>query len=165
MVDSIKNRIDERMPLSEVTERRSRFTAETPELEFDSVRAEGVEGSQAEYLKYLFTHDRHGKIGMEQVTSAYYRAVTDGSLSNLVPVAVFGPDGRNTLLLKATPRRPWTLSVGGFVTTSTNSMLYFSAGYHTLGHNSLDVSASAWVGQAYLAGMADAKFALLTEII
>lgn len=164
MVDSIKNRIDERMPLSEVTERRSRFTAETPELEFDSVRTEGVEGSQAEYLKYLFTHDRHGKISMEQVTSVYYRAVTDGSLSNLVPVAVFGPDGRNTLLLKATPRRPWTLSVGGFVTTSTNSMLYFSAGYHTLGHNSLDVSASAWVGQAYLAGMADAKFALLTEI-
>lgn len=64
---------------------------------------------------------------MQQTVDAYYRAVTDGSLSNLVPEAEFGRNGRNTLLLQATPRRPWTLAVGGYVTTSTNSMLYFSA--------------------------------------
>lgn len=164
MVDSIKKRVSSRVSLDDVAKRRKSFASRTPRLEFDSVRIEGVEGSQSQYLRYLFTHDRPGKIGMDQTTAAYYRAVTDGSLSNLVPEARFGADGRNTLLLKATPRRPWTLAVGGFVTTSTNSMLYFSAGYHTLGHNSLDLSASAWIGQAYFAGMANAKFSLRTDI-
>lgn len=164
MVDSIKKRIPDRIPAVKVAERRRAFAAETPQPMFDSVRVEGLHGSQAHYLEYLFTHDRPESFGLDRTVNAYYRAVTDGSLSNLVPEAIFRPDGHNTLLLKATPKRPWTLSVGGFVTTSTNSMLYFSAGYHTLGLNSLDVSASAWVGQAYFAGMLNAKFALRTRI-
>ncbi len=164
MVDSIKSRLKSRTPLEEVKQRRKIFADATPALEFDSIEVKGVEGSQAQYLEYLFNHGKPGKFGMDQTVAAYYRAVTDGSLSNLVPEAIFGKNGNNTLTLHATPRRPWTLAIGGFVTTSTNSMLYFSAGYHTLGHNSLDLSVSAWVGQAYFAGMANAKFSLRTSI-
>lgn len=163
-VDSIKSRLRARMPLQEVNERRRKFAEATPELQFDSVTVTGVRGSQARYLEYLFTGGRSGKFGMPQTIDAYYRAVTDGSLSNLLPGARFGKDDNNTLVLDATPRRPWTLSVGGYVTTSTNSMLYFSGAYHTLGLNSLDVTASAWIGQAYFAGMARARFALRTSI-
>ena len=164
MVDSIKSRLGAREPLEEVAQRRKRFGSETPELMFDSVRVEGLSGSPARYLEYLFTNGSSEPFGMDRTVDAYYRAVTDGSLSNLVPEVVFRGNGHNTLVLKATPRRPWTLGVGGFVTTSTNSMLYFTGGYHTLGHNSLDVSLSAWVGQAYFAGMANAKFAMRSKI-
>lgn len=164
MVDSIKSRLHARVPLGEVTARRRAFAASTPELTFDSVKVEGLKGSPARYLEYLFTHDRPEPFGMKRTVDSYYRAVTDGSLSNLVPKAEFGAGGRNTLVLDATPRRPWTVGIGGYVTTSTNSMLYFSVGYHTLGLNSLDVSLSAWLGQAYLAGMADVKFSLRTHI-
>lgn len=164
MVDSIKSRISAREPLSRVAERRKAFAQDTRPLEFDSVRVEGIKGSQARYLKYLFTGDHPQPFGMARTIDAYYRAVTDGSLSNLVPEAEFLPRGNDVLTLKATPRRPWTLAVGGFLTTSTNSNLYFSAGYHTLGHNSLDVAFSAWLGQAYFAGMLNAKFALRTAV-
>lgn len=164
MVDSIKSRLHARRPLAEVTARRDSFARATPALKFDSVAIKGVTGSQAAYLRYLFTADRRKDIAMPGAINAYYRAVTDGSLNNLVPQAIFGKGGRNTLLLDATPRRPWTFSLGGYVTTSTNSMLYFSGAYHTLGLNSLDVSFSAWVGQAYFAGMLNARFALRTAI-
>lgn len=162
MIDSIKSRVTARRPLREVTARRKTFASDTPELVFDSVSIEGLEGSQARYLRYLFTNDTDEPFGIDRTVGAYYRAVTDGSLSNLVPQAEFGGDGRNTLLLEATPKRPWTLGIGGYVTTSTNSMLYFNAGYHTMGHNSLDASVSAWLGQAYFAGMLNAKFSVLT---
>jgi len=164
MVDSIKSRIRSRVPEREVEERRARFAAETPALMFDSVSITGVEGSQARYLNYLFTGDRPGRFGMPHTVDAYYRAVTDGSLSNLLPRVKLGADGENTLLLKATPRRPWTFTVGGYVTTSTNSMLFFSGAYHTLGLNSLDVSLNAWLGQSYYACMARARFAMRTAI-
>lgn len=164
MVDSIKSRISARVALEDVTRRREAFAADTRPLEFDSVNVEGIKGSQARYLKYLFTDDKRIAFGMPHTIEAYYRAVTDGSLSNLVPTVQFKSEGHDILNLEATPRRPWTLAVGGFLTTSTNSNLYFSAGYHTLGHNSLDVSFSAWLGQAYFAGMGNAKFALRTNI-
>lgn len=164
MVDSIKSRLAARVSPEEVAARRDEFAGATPALQFDSVKVTGVDGSQAQYLEYLFAGGRQGKFSMKHATDAYYRAVTDGSLNNLLPQVRFGKGGDNTLLLRATPRRPWTLSVGGFVTTSTNSMLYFSGAYHTLGLNSLDVTASAWLGQAYFAGMLRAKFALRTNI-
>lgn len=164
MVDSIKKRLKARVPLEEVTARREKFAAEKPVLMFDSVRVLGLKGSPAKYLKYLFTHDSREPFGMDRTVSSYYRAVTDGSLSNLVPEIEFRGNGHNTLVLNATPRRPWTLGVGGFLTTSTNSMIYLNAGYHTMGLNSLDVSLSGWVGQSYFAGLLSAKFALRTHI-
>lgn len=164
MIDSIKSRVAARVALEEVTARRDSFAAQTPALTFDSIMIKGVKGSQAEYLRYLFTDDKNRSITMSQTVRSYYRAVTDGSLSNLVPQAIFNSDGQNTLLLEATPRRPWTFGVGGYVTTSTNSMLYFSGAYHTLGLNSLDVSLSGWLGQSYFAGMLDARFSLRTSI-
>lgn len=164
MVDSIKSRLKATVSPEEVKARREAFAQETPRVMFDSVRVEGLEGSPARYLKYLFTNDSKEPFGLDRTVSAYYRAVSDGSLSNLVPMAEFGKDGHNTLVLNATPRRPWTLGVGGFLTTSTNSMLYFTGGYHTMGLNSLDVSLSGWVGQSYFAGLINAKFALRTHI-
>lgn len=163
MVDSIKSRLTAREPLAEVEARRRDFASRTPVLRFDSVSVKGLHGSSARYLEYLFNHGRPGPFDMDQAVNSYYRAVTDGSLSNLVPQASYGADGCNTLVLDATPRRPWTIGIGGFVTTSTNSMLYFSAGYHTMGLNSLDVSVAAWLGQAYLAGLADVRFSLRTR--
>lgn len=164
MVDSIKSRLKARVPEANVEARRAKFASATPALMFDSVSVTGVDGSQARYLKYLFTGDKPGKFGMPHTIDAYYRAVTDGSLSNLLPQAEFGRNGNNILRLEATPRRPWTLAVGGYVTTSTNSMLFFSGSYHTLGLNSLDISLNAWLGQAYYAGMARARFAMRTSI-
>lgn len=165
MVDSIKKRCSGRVPLEVVNQRRLLFEKATPNLTFTDIKVEGIQGSQANYLKYLFTQGKSDTLQMPNVVNSYYRAVTDGSLSNLVPFAQFGKNFKdNTLLLDATPKRPLTLSVGGFVTTSTNSMLYFSGAYHTLGHNSFNFSLSAWLGQAYFAGMLNAKFDIRSRI-
>ncbi|MCM1370076.1 MAG: patatin-like phospholipase family protein [Candidatus Amulumruptor caecigallinarius] len=164
MVDSIKKRTDARRPMSEVTSRRKKFAADTPQVYFDSISIQGLRRSPSNYLKYLFTHNRKMPVSMSQAVEAYYRAVTDGSLSDLVPTAEFGPEGHNILTLSATPKNPASLGVGGWVTTSSNSFLYASAGYHTLGLNSLDMSLSGWVGQSYFAGMFDIKFEIRARI-
>ena len=163
-VDSIKRRTTARMPLAQVQARRDSFARRTPVLMFDSVDVHGVKGGQATYLRYLFTHNRPVPFDMQQAKTAYYRAVTDGSLSNLVPQLIMKPGHDNILRLDATPRRPWTLGIGGFVTTSTNSMLFASVAFHTLSLNSLELFARTWVGQAYFAGEFGAKFSLRTHI-
>ncbi len=164
MVDSIKKRVSARVPLEEVTKRREAFAAQTPVVKFDEVKVTGAAPNQAKYLEHLFTNGKKEPIGMQQVTNAYYRAVTDGTLKNLLPQAELGRDGKNTLLLEATVKGPWRVGVGGWITSTTNSMLYLDLGYHTLSFNSLDVGLSGWIGQSYLAAMLSGKFALRSAV-
>lgn len=158
MVDSIKQRVMARRSADELAEARRRFAASTPVLTFDSIDVEGATPGQERYLKFLFYGGRRKPIKLPQIVNSYYRAVTDGTLNNLVPQAEFEPDGRNVLKLDASVKRPWSLGVGGWISASTNSMLFIQAGYHSLNFNSLNVSISGWVGQSYYAGMAQARF-------
>lgn len=163
MVDSIKYRVRSRIPLDEVNRRRIVFAGETPTIEFDSVKVMGATPTQADYLDYLFTRGKkHTPFSMDQTVDAYYRAVTNGKLSDLLPQAWLGRDNDNTLLLYANVKKPWNIGVGGWITSSTNSMLYLNFGYHTLSFNSLDVDLSGWIGQSYYAAMLSGKFSLRT---
>lgn len=159
MVDSIKHRCAARRELSEVNRRREEFASETPTILFDNVEVEGATPSQARYLTFLFDRGRKKPFGMVQAQNSYYQAVTGGKLSNLVPNAVFHGDS-TTLLLNATVKNSWSIGAGGWISSSTNSMLYLNFGYHTLRFNSLDADLSGWLGQTYFAGMASVKFAL-----
>lgn len=164
MVDSIKSRLSARVPLVEVQARRKEFADATPVVMFDSVQVSGVRPNQARYLQFLFEGPDKQPFGLKHAQNAYYRAVTDGTLSNLVPQAIFGKGGHNILKLEATPRRPWSLGIGGFLTTSNLSMLYVSIGHHTLSFNSLDLSLNGWIGQSYYAGLFQARFTLRSRI-
>jgi NTE family protein len=166
MVDSIKKRVRATEPFENVTRRRASFAKATPEVTFDSVKVTGATPSQTRYLTYLFEGEdirRPHPITLPEAQDAYYRAVTDGKLSDLLPQAQFGRDGHNTLLLEANVKNPWNIGVGGWITTSTNSMLYIDFGYHTLSLNSLDLDLGIWVGQSYFAGRVAGKFALRTS--
>ena len=164
MVDSIKKRLPAREALSEVKERREKFAAATPDVVFDSISVTGAAPNQARYIEYLFRGPKRKEevMNLERVKDSYYRAVGGGKLSDLVPKAEFGSDGVNTLLLRASVKNPWSVGVGGWITSSTNSMLYLTFGYHTLSFNSLDLDLGAWIGQSYYAGQLSAKFALRT---
>lgn len=159
MVDSIKRRLHINRPLHEVELRRSEFASRTPEIIFDSVTVVDAAPDQARYIRQLFTRGETRPFGMEQTQKAYYEAISTGKLRDLLPQAIFKTD-TTTLLLEATVKDNWNIGVGGWISSSTNSMLYLNFGYHTLRFNSLDADISGWLGQTYFAGMANVKFAL-----
>lgn len=165
MVDSIKKRLPARESLAELNQRRKTFATKTPKVEFDSIKVTGATPSQTRYLESLFEPRRKkGKgfqtIDLEDVKSGYYRAVTEGKLYNLLPQAEFNENGKNVLLLEASVKSPWGVGVGGWITSSTNSMLYLTAGYHTLNFNSLDIDLGGWLGQSYYAAQLKGRIAL-----
>lgn len=165
MVDSIKKRLPAREPLDQVNQRRKEFASQTPVVTFDSIKITGASPSQAKYLKSLFEGKKEKDkpfqpLNLEQVKDGYYRAVTEGKLYNLLPQAKFEPDGKNVLLLEASVKRPWDIGVGGWITSSTNSMLYLTGGYHTLDFHSLSVDLGGWLGQSYYGIQLRGKVAL-----
>lgn len=163
MVDSIKRRTSARMLPGEVDSLRLAFKDRTPVVAFDSIIVKGARPNQERFIKYVFDQGHpQTPISMDQTRYAYYRLVTDGKITELFPQAEFTPDGKAILHLKATVKNPWTVGVGGWITSSTNSMLYLTGGYHTLSFNSLDLDLGVWLGQSYYAAMLSGKFALRT---
>lgn len=162
MMDSIKSRVHARIPTKARTLRREVFKSQTPALRFDSVNVSGGTKAQNEYLKYLFTHAHHDTLDVARVRSAFYRAITPGKISNLMPQAVYNDSTRLfTLDLKADVKDKYSIGIGGFITTSTNSMLFLTGAYKSLSFNSLDAHINGWLGQSYLAAEASAQVRLL----
>lgn len=163
-VDSIKARCPYREDVAAVAERRETFRKATPEIVFDSVEVEGAMPEQDRFIEELFTRGKTQKpspITMERVKSSYYRAVTDGKLIDLFPQAEFPADyGNPKLKLEATVKQPWTVGAGGWISSSVQSQLFLTFGYHTLSLSSLDVDLSGWVGQSYYAAMLSGRISL-----
>ncbi len=165
MMDSIKERVTSRIPGEARSLRREVFKSKTPYVEFDSVKVTGGSPHQNAYIKYLFTKGNDESFGLAQARDAYYRAITPGKLRNLVPNALWNPStGRFTLDLKADVKNNFAIGLGGYISSSTNSMLFMSTGYNTLSFNSLNTSLNVWIGQSYMASKVGAKINLRSAI-
>lgn len=158
-IDEIKSRISSRRPASEVSHRRGEFNARTPRLAFDEVITEGVGPQESAFLRYVFNPDGADSIGIADVERSYYRVVSGNKVSDLEPQLRVGDNG-NTLVLKPELNDKWNVALGAWLTTATNSMLYLSGSYNTMRFNAFDGSISGWIGQSYMAGMADFKILL-----
>lgn len=167
MIDSIEKRVTARTPAETRRLRREMFKAQTPYVRFDSVSVTGGTPRQNEYVAYLFDHRRSktDTFGIADARDAYYRAITPGRLRNLVPHAVYNPEnGLFRLDLKSVVKDNFKLGVGGYISSSTASMLFMSAGYNTLSFNSFEANINGWIGQSYLAGVLNARLNLRTPL-
>lgn len=165
MMDSIKTRVTARVAPRTRRLRREVFKSQTPYVRFDSVSVTGGTRAQNDYIRYLFTHHRDDTFGLARARDSYYRAITPGRLENLLPQAVVNDTtGLFDLRLKATVKNSYKLGFGGYISSSTASMLFLSAGYSTMSLNSLSASLNGWIGQSYMAGVADARINFPTAI-
>lgn len=165
MVDSIKKRVAARRSLVEVDAARRAFAGNTPEVEFNDVDVAGCTPGEASYLSYLFNRGNRQPFDMERASKAYWMAISTDKLNDLLPTASpSSPSPYSRLNLLASVKRNWGLGLGGWITSSTNSMLYLSMSYNTLSFKAFDASLSAWVGQSYYALMATARQQLHTSV-
>lgn len=167
MIDSIKAKVHSRVPAVTRNSRRAAFKSRTPHVRFDKVTVTGGTHGQNDYIASLFPHSHShnpGTFGLDEAKKAYYRAITPGKLQNLVPNAVYNPaDSLFDLELKAVVKDRFRVSLGGYISSSTNSMLFLSGGYNTLSYHSLNTDLRLWVGQSYLAARGEAELMLPTS--
>lgn len=158
MMDSICSRITTRVPAEERRLRRAVFKSATPYIRFDSVRVTGGTEKQNLYFRNIFTAGRGDTIELAEAKSDYYRAITGWKLRNLVPTAVYDPsDGLFDLDLKASVKDDLNVGFGGFITSSTNSMVFLTGSYNSLSLSHFEATANAWIGQSYMAAQATAR--------
>ena len=164
MMDSIKMRVHSRVPAAARDLRRSVFKSATPYVRFDSVAVKGGTPRQNQYLDYIFTGMRADTFGIAHARRSYYRAITPGKLRDLTPHAVYDDTtGMFTLRLKAAVKDNFKAGFGGYVTSSTSSYVYLSAGYSTLSFSSIAADLGGWIGQSYMGAALNARLFLRTR--
>lgn len=165
MMDSIKARVKPRRDNAEVARRRAAFKDATPRVTFDKVNITGGTPDENEYLEYLFTHNRPDTFGIESARLSYYRAITGGKLADIHPHADYDArTGFFTLNATADVKNDFMVGIGGYLTSSVNSMAFFTARYNSLSFNTIDASVDAWIGQSYLAASVNARWMLPTHV-
>lgn len=166
LMDSIKGRISRRVPKETIELKRNIFKSQTPVIAFDSVTVTGGSKHQNEYIKFLFEKGKYNDtLSIEDAKVSYYRAISSGKIKDLIPHAEYN-NATNlcNLDLRTTVDDNFAIGVGGYLTSSTNSMIYLSTKYKTLSFNAFDASINAWIGQSYYAGEFNAKYSLKTSI-
>ena len=163
MIDSIKCSTKKRTMKASRQLSRSIFKSHTPKVSFGSVTVTGGSRRQNDYLSSLFVKDGNDTISINDAQTAYYRAISSGKLNDFVPEATYNLRNKMfDLKLRADMKEPLSAGVGGWLSSSTNSMIFLSANYNTLSYNSFDASLQGWIGQSYYAGALSAKIALKT---
>lgn len=164
MIDSIKMKVSARVPSLARDIDRSTFKARTPVVRFDSVDVTGGTHRQNIYLESLFRRHEADTFGIPFAKEAYYRAITPGRLMNFVPNPVYdNHDSLFRLNFKALVKDNFSLGLGGYISSSTNSMLFLTGSYSTLSFNSLDAGVNLWIGQSYVAAQGELRLLFPTE--
>lgn len=158
MMDSVKMKVTARVGAADVEARRMQFKKATPVVKVAGVKVSGGSPVENSYLESLFRRRGHSSLTLEETRDAYYRAVGSKQIQNFVPTPIYHPaDTSFTLDFKAVVKDNFSVGVGGYISSSTNSMLFFNGGYNTLSYRSIKASVNAWLGQSYLAAEGDFK--------
>lgn len=163
MMDSIKSRIPRELSQDTRQLQRMVFKSKTPDLVFDKVSVEGGNHQQREYIRRQFDSDE--PFSDEQAKAAYYKTISDGKISDLIPHARYDKEsGMFNLDIKAKVHDQLAIGMGGFISSTSSNQIYIGAHYRTVSLNSLDLDLGGQIGQSYTSGMLSAGFALKTVI-
>lgn len=162
-IDSIKEKVHVRVEPAVVKSLRAEFKARTPEVRINKVKVSGGTATENAYLHSFFDH-QNVPMTLTQGRDAYYRAISTGKLQNFVPTPMYNErDSMISLDFQAIVRDPYTVGIGGYISSSTNSMLFFNAGYNTLSFKAIKANFNAWLGQSYMAAEGNFSLKLNTD--
>ena len=157
MMDSIKSRIPRELSQDTRQLQRMVFKSKTPDLVFDKVSVEGGNHQQREYIRRQFDSDE--PFSDEQAKAAYYKTISDGKISDLIPHARYDKEsGMFNLDIKAKVHDQLAIGMGGFISSTSSNQIYIGAHYRTVSLNSLDLDLGEQIGQSYTSGMLSARF-------
>lgn len=163
LMDSIKSRIPRELSQETRQLQRMVFKSKTPDLVFDSVSVEGGNHQQKEYIRRQF--ERGDRFTDEDAKAAYYKTISDGKISDLIPHARYDKEsGLFNLDLNAKVHDQLSVGMGGFISSTSSNQICIGAHYRTVSLNSLDVDLTGQIGQSYTSGILSARFDLKTAI-
>lgn len=150
MMDSIKKCINRRSDSTAISAKRAEFKKRVPNLRFKRIEIEGVEEDQQQYIKKEFHRKENEIFNFETCKRAYFRLLSGNIISSIVPHAVYNPDDSTyTLHLDVEMNPPFSLKMGGAISTNNSNQIYFGLHYRNLDNFSKEFILDGQLGKVY----------------
>lgn len=150
MIDSIKSRIDRRVPLEEVSARRDAYKKNLPPLVFNHIYITGINDTQKSFIEsQIHRNDQH-QFTIEDFKKMYFKLLTNPKIKEILPHAVWDPEKNSfDLYLDIQVKNEIILSFGGNVSSISANQLYLGLGYQSLTEISAGIRLDMQVGNTY----------------
>lgn len=149
-MDSIKKRIQRRTDKNELAARRAQFKQRLPELRFKDIVITGVDPQQQLYIKKEFHRDSERVFSVDDCKKAYFRLLSGNVISSIVPRAEYNPqDSTYTLHLDIEMNPPFSIKMGGALSTNNSNQIYFGLHYRNLKNHSKELIFDGQLGKVY----------------
>ena len=150
MIDSLKTKIDRRMPLKELKQKREEYKSKLPPLIFNRVFISGVNEEQKSYIESQIHRYSKENFTMEDFRKSYFRLLSNPKIKAIMPHAVWNPE-TNTfdLYLDVQIKNEIMIAFGGNVSSMSANQLYLGLSYQSLTNLSSSLNLDMQVGNAY----------------
>jgi len=150
MIDSIKTKIDRRIPLKELEQKREEYKSKLPPLIFNRIFISGVNDEQKAYIESQIHRDSEENFTMEDFRKSYFRLLSNPKIKAIMPHSVWNPE-TNTfdLYLDVQIKNEIIISFGGNVSSMSANQLYLGLGYQSLTNLSSSLNLDMQVGNTY----------------
>jgi NTE family protein len=150
MIDSIKSRVERRVPAEEVNARRSEYNSNLPPLVFNHIYITGINEAQKSFIESQIHRNRENQFTIADFKKMYFRLLANPKIKEILPHAVWDPEKESfDLYLDIQIRNEITMAFGGNVSSISANQLYLGLGYQSLTEISSGIRLDMQVGNTY----------------
>lgn len=164
-LDSIKSRIERRVPKEQVMEKRKQFNAKKPELYFQNIQVEGVEDPmQRKFIIQSIKH-RYNVVSLDLLKKEYFKLIADEHLKSIRPIAMYNKEtGYFNLHLKVEPEKKAKVKIGGNISTRPINQGFASFDYRTYKSRAYTLNSNIYFGRFYSSFLVGGRIDFPTQL-
>ncbi|MDR2969779.1 MAG: patatin-like phospholipase family protein [Tannerellaceae bacterium] len=165
LIDSLRSRVQRRVPLEQVNQRRKEYRESLPPLTFRNIYIAGVTDAQRAYIEAQLHRDINDEFSMDEFKRAYFKMLTYSKIKEIIPHAVYNrKEGKFDLYLDVKIKEEVDIGFGGNVSSHQANQLFMGLGYQFLGQVASEVRGNFHVGNSFSGIMLDGKMYLQTRV-
>jgi len=162
-MDEIKARITARSDLDKLTKDREEYRSRYPTLLFNNILVSGINPLQRQYIVQSILH-KSKIIDVDELKQEYFKILADDKIKSLQPNAHYNKEtGYFDLFLKAEPKRPLAVGVGGYFSLTDVNEGYLGVDYRLFNKQPITFQSNIDFGKLYTSFLLGSRFDFTTK--
>lgn len=146
----IQKKIQKRVSLESISEKRSAFNSKKPGLFFQNIQVQGItDPMQRKYIIQSIKH-RNNIITLASLKKEYFKLIADGHIKSIRPISRYNKEtGYFDLHLLVKPEKKMEVKFGGNISTKPINQGFASFNYRTYKSRAYTLSSNIYFGRFY----------------
>lgn len=159
-IEELMQKVDRRVPATEIQEKRNAFKEKIPPLVFNDIEIEGLNKNQTFYVSNYLKLKRE-PLSINELEPVYYKLADNERISHIYPKAVYDEETNYfTLHLDVKEESKFSTAIGGLISSRPLNSGFFGLAYHNLDKHPYNIKLNSYIGRFYSSLQLTSRFDL-----